>query len=190
MRTIAMDINPEIARQTLVDADQLYCAAEVATALDIMAQQITDKLAGKNPLVLCVMNGGVIVTGHLLTRLNFPLQQDYLHASRYRGATVGSKTVSWLHKPETPLAGRHVLLVDDILDEGYTLQAIIAWCREQDAASIHTAVLADKQHERKAGGVSSDFHTLQLPDRYVFGCGMDYKKYWRNAYGVYAVKGL
>lgn len=185
-----MDITPAQAKQAMTEADELYSAAAVNQALDIMAQQITAKLGDKNPLVLCIMNGGVIVTGHLLTRLQFPLQQDYLHASRYRGATSGSKTVSWLHKPETPLADRHVLLVDDILDEGYTLREIISWCETQGAASVHSAVLADKQHDRRIDGLACDFHALKLPDRYVFGCGMDYKKYWRNAHGVYAVKGL
>lgn len=185
-----MSITPEKAHQTMTDADQLYSATDIDQALDVMARQITQKLADKNPLVLCVMNGGVIVTGHLLTRLNFPLQQDYLQASRYQGETTGSKTVSWLHKPATPLAGRHVLLVDDILDEGYTLREIADWCREQGAASVYAAALTDKQHDRRIKGIACDFHALPLDDRYVFGFGMDYKKYWRNANGVYAVKGL
>jgi hypoxanthine phosphoribosyltransferase len=185
-----MDISTAKARQTMIEADELYSAKDVERALDLMAAEITAKLADKNPLVICIMNGGVIVTGHLLTRLHFPLQQDFLHASRYHGETTGSKTIRWLHKPETPLAGRHVLLVDDILDEGYTLHDIIEWCKTQGAASVHSAVLADKQHERRIDGIRCDFHALKLADRYVFGFGMDYKKFWRNANGIYAVKGL
>ncbi len=178
------------AARAMAEADLLYSAEDIALTLDKMAAEITAKLADKNPLVLCVMTGGVILTGHLLTRLAFPLEQDYLHATRYRGATSGSKTITWLHKPETSLAGRHVLLVDDILDEGYTLREITHWCREQGAASVHVAVLADKQHARRVDGVRRDFSALELPDRYVFGFGMDYKEYWRNANGIYAVKGL
>lgn len=185
-----MDITPEQAALALEEADLLHSAAEIAAVLDCMAEEITAELSGKNPLVLCVMTGGVIVTGHLLTRLDFPLEQDYLHATRYRGKTSGSKSITWLHKPDTPLKGRHVLLVDDILDEGYTLREIASWCREQGAASVKVAVLADKQHDRRVDGIERDFSALELVDRYVFGFGMDYKEYWRNANGIYAVKGL
>ncbi len=185
-----MSITPEEASRAMAEADLLYSAEEIAQALDVLATEITRALADKNPLVLCIMNGGVIVTGHLLTRLNFPLEQDYLHATRYRGATSGSKMIEWLHRPETSLADRHILLVDDILDEGYTLREIARWCREQGAASVNVAVLADKQHDRRVEGIACDFSALKLVDRYVFGFGMDYKEYWRNANGIYAVKGL
>lgn len=174
----------------MAEADLLYSAEEVASALDVLATEITAALGDKNPLLLCVMNGGVIVTGHLMTRLDFPLEQDYLHATRYRGATSGSHTITWLHKPDISLEGRHVLLVDDILDEGYTLREISRWCQIQGAASVHVAVLADKQHDRRVEDVVCDFSALHLVDRYVFGFGMDYKEYWRNANGIYAVKGL
>ncbi|OQX06017.1 MAG: hypoxanthine-guanine phosphoribosyltransferase [Thiothrix lacustris] len=185
-----MVITSADAALAMAEADLLYSAEDITVTLDKMAAEITAKLADKNPLVLCVMTGGVILTGHLLTRLAFPLEQDYLHATRYRGATSGSKTITWLHKPDTSLAERHVLLVDDILDEGYTLREITHWCREQGAASVNVAVLADKQHARRVDGVRRDFSALELPDRYVFGFGMDYKEYWRNANGIYAVKGL
>lgn len=185
-----MATTPEDAAYVMAEADLLHSAAEVAAMLDQMAAEITTALHDKNPLVLCVMTGGVIFTGHLLTRLAFPLEQDYLHATRYRGKTSGSKTITWLHKPDTPLKGRHVLLVDDILDEGYTLREISHWCQEQGAASVQVAVLADKQHDRRVDGIQRDFSAIELVDRYVFGFGMDYKEYWRNANGIYAVKGL
>ncbi len=183
-------ITSEQAARVLAEADLLHSPEEVSAMLDTMAAEITAKLADKSPLVLCVMTGGVIVTGHLLTRLGFPLEQDYLHATRYRGATSGSKTITWLHKPDTSLAGRHILLVDDILDEGYTLREISHWCRDQGAASVNVAVLADKQHDRRVEGIHRDFSAIELVDRYVFGFGMDYKEYWRNANGIYAAKGL
>jgi hypoxanthine phosphoribosyltransferase len=180
----------EQAQQVMAEADLIFSAADVATLLDSMAAEITATLADKRPLVLCVMNGGVITAGHLLTRLDFPLEQDYLHATRYRGATSGGKTITWLHEPETSLQGRHVLLVDDILDEGYTLREVARWCREQGAAQVYVAALAEKNHDRRVEGIACDFSALQLPDRYVFGFGMDYKEFWRNANGIYAVKGL
>ncbi len=185
-----MGITLAQANEAMAEADLLYSADDIANMLDVMAAEITAVLADKNPLVLCIMNGGVITTGHLLTRLNFPLEQDYLHATRYRGKTVGGKTLAWLRKPDANLAGRHVLLVDDILDEGYTLREIVQWCREQNAASVHVAALAEKMHDRRVDGIKCDFSALKLVDRYVFGFGMDYKEYWRNANGIYAVKGM
>jgi hypoxanthine phosphoribosyltransferase len=131
------------------------------------------------------MNGGLVLTAALLARLHFALRVDYMHATRYRERTSGSD-LHWKVEPSQDLAGKDVLVVDDILDEGYTLDAILAYCRRQSPASLRTAVLVRKMHSR---GVSPavDFIGLEVPDRYVFGYGMDYKGYWRNAPGIYAV---
>jgi hypoxanthine phosphoribosyltransferase len=155
-----------------------------------MAEAITRDLGDKLPVFYCVMNGGLITTGHLLTRLGFPLEVDYLHATRYRNEFRGGE-LFWRVSPEVPMAGRHVVIVDDILDEGATLAAILAYCEEAQAASVTTAVLVDKQHDRKAvPGLKADYCSLKVADRYVFGFGMDYKGYWRNAPGIFAPKGM
>lgn len=114
-----------------------------------------------------------------------PLRVDYLHATRYRGETSGAD-LQWRVEPVINLAGHDVLIIDDILDEGYTLDAIIDFCRLRQAASVSAAVLVRKQHQR---GVkpSVSYIGLDVPDRYVFGAGMDYKGYWRNAEGIFAV---
>jgi hypoxanthine phosphoribosyltransferase len=152
-----------------------------------MATEIGARLAESNPLCLCVMNGGVVPTGQLLPRLDFPLQLDYLHVTRYRGETRGGDT-HWLREPGLPLVGRTILVIDDILDQGLTLAAIVAHCQAQGAREVYTAVLADKQAPRAPGGLArADFTGLRLPDRYVFGYGLDYREYWRNAPGIYAV---
>jgi hypoxanthine phosphoribosyltransferase len=178
-----------MAQQVRDEADCLYSQAEVCVALDRMADQITARLRTANPLVLCVVNGGVIVCGALLERLDFPLRQDYLHATRYRSGTSGH-SVEWLRQPKAALAGETVLVVDDILDEGWTLSAILEHCRAQGAREVLAAVLVNKQHDRKAPGARADFIGLQAPDRYLFGYGMDYHEYWRNAPGIFAVKGM
>lgn len=166
-------------------AECLYDRARVEAALDRMAAQITRDMAGGEVVVLCVMNGGLVVCGALLTRLHFLLRVDYMHASRYRERTTGD-ALHWKVEPAQSLAGKDVLVVDDILDEGYTLEAIMRFCRQQAAASVRAAVLVQKQHDR---GVRPpvDYIGLRVPDRYVFGYGMDYKGYWRNAPGIYAV---
>jgi hypoxanthine phosphoribosyltransferase len=143
-------------------------------------------LAECNPLLLCVLNGGIPTFGKLLTRLTMPLTIDSINASRYQNQTSGG-SIDWLLKPQTPLNGRTVLVVDDILDEGITLQAICDYCREQAAAAVYSAVLVDKilDHEKP---ISADFIGLTVENRYLFGYGMDYKGYLRNAPGIYACK--
>jgi len=165
----------------------LHGPEAVTAALDRMAGEITAALDGTLPIVLCVLNGGIIPTGHLLTRLAFPLETDYLHATRYRGKTTGEREIAWLCKPHLPLQGRTVLLVDDILDEGHTLKAISAFCRDSGAERVYTAVLVEKHHDRRVAGMIADFIGLAVEDHYVFGCGMDYKGYLRNLNGIYTL---
>jgi len=169
-------------------ADCLYTREQVEQAVDEMAVAVSQRLAGSNPVILSVLIGGIIPTAALLTRLDFPLQVDYVHASRYREKTTGGR-MHWLRQPPD-LAGRSVLLVDDILDEGHTLKSIASACREAGADEVLTAVLVDKQVQRNDGLKQADFAGVTVPNRYVFGCGMDYKGYLRNLPGIYAVKGM
>ncbi len=179
----------EEATRVLKQADCLFDKAEVDAAIDALAAAITTRLAASNPILLCVMNGALVVMGELLTRLQFPLQVDYLHASRYREKLSGAD-LQWKARPTTPLAGRTVLIVDDILDEGDTLVKIREYCLQQGAAQVFSAVLIDKQHDRRHPMLPrADFTGLEAPDRYLFGYGMDYKGYLRNAPGIYAVAG-
>lgn len=169
------------------NAQCLYDEKQIAAALDTMAAQISDRLADKNPLLLCVMNGGIILTGHLAPRLKFPLQLDYIHATRYREQLTGSD-LHWRVTPSASLQDRVVLVLDDIFDEGETLAAIHHWCLAQGAAEVCSAVLVDKQHDRKTAAIKqADFTALYADDKYLFGYGMDYKGYWRNAPGIFAV---
>jgi hypoxanthine phosphoribosyltransferase len=152
-----------------------------------MASAIARKLTGQNPLLICVMNGGVVLYGKLLGRLNFPLQCDYIHATRYREQLAGSE-LHWIAGPHADPAGRTVVLVDDILDEGMTLEALVRYYHERGAAAVYSAVLTVKDRNRSTD-IKADFTGLTVPDRYVFGYGMDYKGYLRNAPGIYAEKG-
>lgn len=176
-------LNEAIA--VMAEADRLYALDDVTAACDRMAAAINHDLAGREVIVLCIMNGGLVTTGMLLPRLTMPLRVDYLHATRYREQTAGAD-LHWRVEPSNDLSGRHVLVIDDILDEGYTLDAIMAFCHDQEAASVSAAVLAQKEHTR---GVRPPvaYIGMRVPDRYVFGAGMDYKGYWRNAAGIYAV---
>jgi hypoxanthine phosphoribosyltransferase len=165
-------------------AELLHNQAAIDDALDTMATQINQLLVGRDPLVLCVMNGGLITAGHLLTRLTIPLTIDAINASRYQNKTVG-KEIEWLIKPRVSLKDRTILIIDDILDAGITLAAIYDFCLKEGASSVYTAVLLNKELTHKKP-ITADFVGLHVPDRYVFGYGMDYKGYWRNANGIYA----
>ena len=182
-------MNPAEIIQVQAEADLIYSYEEVEAAIKKMSREITAVLADKNPVILCLMIGGIIPTGKLLPSLNFPLQVEYVHVSRYRGRTRGG-ALHWIRKPTISLQDRHVLIVDDILDEGTTLMAIVEECKNNQAKTIHTAVLADKQLDKERKFKKADFTGVTVPDRYVFGYGMDYKEYLRNAPGIYAVKEL
>jgi len=182
-------VTAEQAWQVYLESDLLFDADQVQGALDRMATDIRGNLERLDPLLLCVMNGGLFTLSELARRLPFPLQMDYLQATRYRGRTTGGE-VAWLARPQHALAGRHVLVVDDILDEGHTLAAILNYCHEAGAASVRSAVLVRKNHSRRAEGARADYIGLEVPDRYVFGCGMDYHDYLRNIPAIHAVRGM
>lgn len=162
----------------------LFSRAEVEAALDKLVPALAVEYADKTPLVLGVMNGALSTLGYLLPRMPFLMEVDYVHATRYRGAEQGGELV-WKAKPETSLLGRHVLLVDDILDQGITLSLIREYCLEAGASSVKTLVLGEKQIPGFKAPIAADFCGLHLPNLHVFGYGMDYQGYWRNAPGIF-----
>ncbi len=172
----------------LASADCLFTKLEVQAAVKHMSARIEKDLQDKTPLVLCVMTGGLIPSCMLLEHMNFLLEIDYIHATRYQEKTSGG-VLDWRVKPSKSLEGRHVLIIDDILDEGITLKEIVAYCKDNNAASVRTAVLTIKHHGRPHA-IEADYVGLELPNRYVFGCGMDYKGYFRNLFEIYAVHGM
>ncbi len=174
------------ARALLAGAELIHSAAAVQTALEEVAGRIRTKLADKNPLVLCVMTGGLIFCGQLLPKLEFPLDFDYLHATRYGAETQGGK-ISWRSAPWISVKDRTVLVVDDILDEGVTLAAVKESLKRLGAAEVLLAVFADKLNGKQKP-VLADFVGLTVPDRFVFGYGMDAGGAWRNLPAIYAMK--
>lgn len=176
------------ANRVLAEADLLASMETVDRAISRMATDITLRLSNSRPVFLCVMNGGLIFAGQLLSRLIFPLEIDYVHVTRYGHATSGG-VITWLARPQINLYGRSVVLLDDILDEGATIASIADYCRQQGASEVLMAVMVDKRHDRKITvGFKADFTGLEIEDRFLFGCGLDYQGYWRNAPGIYAVK--
>jgi len=181
-------LSADAAQRILDEADLVVPEQDAAAAVRRVAAEISMAMRETHPLVLSVMGGAVIFTGHLLPLLHFPLEFDYLHVTRYGDTTTGGE-LSWIVAPRAPIAGRTVLVVDDILDEGITLAAVKQRLLEQGARDCRIAVFADKDLGR-GKPVTADFVGVRLPDRYVFGFGMDVKGAWRNLPAVYAVKAL
>jgi hypoxanthine phosphoribosyltransferase len=172
--------------QLLENSETIFTEAEVETVLHRLADEVTQALAHANPLVLCVMTGATVFAGKLLPMLHFSLEFDYVQATRYLNRTHGEDIV-WKMPPGNNVRGRVVLLLDDILDEGHTLHAVREACLRAGAESVSIAVLAEKDTGREKP-IHADFTGLTVPNRYVFGCGMDVHGWWRNLPEIRALK--
>jgi hypoxanthine phosphoribosyltransferase len=181
-------MNPEFTA-ALARAERIHDRPAIERAIATMAVRIRNDYAGDVPLYLTVMQGGLPFAGQLALELGgrgLDVEFDYLHATRYRSGTTGGD-LAWKHRPATPLRGRRVLLVDDIVDEGHTLAAVRAWCIAEGARDVRIATLAVKQHGRCVPGLYADYAGVDVPDRYVFGYGMDYHEQGRNLPAIYAL---
>ncbi len=172
--------------RVLNDAERLFDRETIDRAVDQLAVRVSVQLYERNPLLMCVMKGGVSLTGDLLRRLHFPLELDFLHATRYADTTHGGELI-WRVEPSAECRGRDVLVVDDILDGGTTLAAVRDRLHDLGARNVLTAVLVRKRLARTRP-IDADFVAVECPDRYIFGRGMDYQGYWRNLAEIYAVK--
>ena len=177
----------QYAKDVLASAEILFSAEEVDKAVTRVAQEITEKLGDTMPLLLCVMTGGVPFAADLMAKLNFPLEFDYLHVTRYGQETSGG-ALSWRSAPWTSVKDRTVIVLDDILDEGMTLAAIVERLKELGAKACYTAVATEKLNGKKKP-IKADFVALTVPDRFVFGFGMDVRGHFRNLPAIYAMKG-
>ncbi len=178
--------DPAEYRRVLDESDLICSEAEVNEAYRRLAEEIAEVYRGKSPLILPVMVGGMITAARILERLDFPLSIDYVHVTRYRGSTRG-RTLEWLAHPSSDVKARSVLVVDDILDEGVTLSAIIEHFQALGAEDVRCAVLVDKQLNRSRVLPEADFVGLEVEERFLFGCGMDYRGFFRNLPGIYAL---
>lgn len=173
------------AWQILHSAERLVSASEIDATLHRLAREIAARIADRTPLVLTVMGGAVVFSGQLLPLLAFPLEFDYLHVTRYGDTTRGGH-LQWKVRPRVPVRNRTVLVLDDILDEGITLAAIRDGMLAEGAKEVYSAVFADKSigHSKP---IAADFVGITVPNRYVFGFGMDVHGIWRNLPEIYAL---
>jgi len=172
--------------QYLEGSDLIFNEQLLLQTVHSLAALITTECESDFPIVLSVMNGALVFAGQLVPHLAFPLELDYIHATRYQGGVEG-KEVTWLVRPSKSLNNRNVLILDDILDKGMTLKAIVDDCYLNGAKQVKVAVLLEKElTETKP--IKADYSGLKVPDRYVFGFGMDVNGLWRNLPAIYALK--
>ena len=170
----------------LRDSELVASADEVGAAVRRLAAEIGGALGERYPLVLAVMGGAVVFAGQILPLLRFPLDFDYVHASRYGAQTRGTQ-VQWRVRPPELVKGRTLLVLDDILDHGETMATIRDGLMALGAENVHCAVLVEKKLQMKKP-ITPDFVGIRIPDRFVFGCGMDARGYWRNLPEIRALK--
>ena len=180
-------MNKKDAQRILDEADLICSAEEVEAAVKRMATDITAILKDEFPIILSVMGGAAVFTGQLLPKLEFPLEFGAIEVTRYNNTTSG-REISWRLPPRENVRGRAVLVVDDILDEGITLAAIRLKLLDMGAKHVYAAVFADKAIGREKPA-TADFIGISVPDRYVFGYGMDAYGVWRNLPAIYALRG-
>lgn len=183
-----MSAAPSELSAALRSAQVVHDRVVIEAAIARMGDQITRALEGERALFLTVLHGGLMFAGPLALAIGCDLEFDYVHATRYRGGTRGGE-LHWLRKPQSVMRGRTVILADDILDEGHTLAALRDACLAEGARRVLIAALCEKRHGRRVPGLAADFVGVQVPDRYVFGYGMDYHEQGRNLPAIYALSG-
>ena len=180
-------INVAELQQVQENADLVFSADQISIAVEKIALELEGKIKDKNPIIICVMNGGLVFTSDLLRIIQCPSRLDYLQVARYRDKTVGG-SLHWHKEPQLPLSDQTVVLVDDIYDEGYTLEEVVSYCERKGAREVITAVLLLKEKPNRKVSMQPHIYGLEVNDRYVFGYGMDYKGYLRNLPAIYAIK--
>ena len=173
--------------QSIKDSsDMMFSSAQIKTAVENIGLQLEKKIYQKNPVMLCVMNGGLVFSADLMRSLDSDVRLDYLHVARYLDNTVGG-SLHWLKEPKLPLQDQVVVIADDIYDEGYTMEELVSYCKRQGAREVITVVLLLKNKVSRNIKLKPDLFGLQVEDRYVYGYGMDYQGHLRNVPDIYAI---
>lgn len=174
-------------QEVLDKATKFISAEEINLALDKIASEMNQTLVDSNPIFVCVLHGAIVAFGNLLPRLNFHLEVDYAHVTRYMGKTSGGEIV-WKAKPVCDFNNRNVVVFDDIFDGGITLAVLKKYFLEQGASKVYTATLIDKRKPREQEELQEvDFYGIAIEDKFIFGYGLDYDDYLRNTKDIYVV---
>ena len=182
------NITPEFIKEVFDKSSVFVTQDQLEQSFDALASEIEGKHKKDNPIAVCVMNGGLFIASEIVKRLRFPLQVDYIHASRYRNEYSGSQTLNWVKTPNIDPTGRVVILFDDILDGGLTLAEVRRYYQDRGAKKVLTAAMLDKKAPREKGGLlQADYYGVEVENEFLFGFGLDYHGYLRNVPAIHAV---
>ncbi|MCL6599348.1 hypoxanthine phosphoribosyltransferase [Alicyclobacillus macrosporangiidus] len=157
----------------------LFSEEEILACVDRMGQQLSADYDGKNPLFICVLKGAVLFMADLVKRVTIPLEMDFMATSSYGAASKSSGVVRILKDLERPVEGRHVVIVEDIIDTGLTLAYLKEVLLHRRAASVKVAALFDKPEGRKLE-IEADYRGFVVPNEFIVGYGLDYAERYRN----------
>lgn len=153
---------------------------EVNRRISEVAAQISRDYEGRSVHLICVLKGGVFFTCELAKRLTVPVSLDFMSVSSYGDDTKSSGVVRIVKDLDESLAGKDVLIVEDIIDSGRTLSYLIEVLKQREPASIHLCTLLDKPERRVKKQVKVDYTCFTIPDEFVVGYGLDYAQKYRN----------
>lgn len=158
---------------------ELLSEQKIKEAVEKMGAQITSDYKGKELVLICILKGSIIFTADLMRAIDLPLKIDFLAASSYGSGTQSSGTITIKKDIDTDIKGKHVLLVEDIIDSGNTLSRLKKMFSEREAASVKICTMLDKPARRETE-ISPDYCGYTVPDEFVVGCGLDFDEYYRN----------
>ncbi len=150
----------------------LLTRAEIEAGIDKLAAEIRRDYLGKNPILICILKGSFIFTADLIRRLNFPLEVDFVQLSSYGGSRESSGKIKVVQRLRSPVEGRHVVVVDDIVDTGLTVAFLLDYLRKKKPASLRLCALTDKPSRRQVS-VTIDYLGFTVPDVFIVGYGLD-----------------
>ena len=178
---VTLDISHSIRRLVMKEIiDVMIPENTIQKRIEEIAEEISRDYAGLTVTLICVLKGGVIFFSDLARKLNVDIEMDFIVVSSYENAPETSGTVKIVKDIAQPVTGKHVLLVEDILDTGHTLSQLMRHLSEQQPASLKICTLLDKPDRRVVACVIPEYTGFVIPDQFVIGYGLDYKQRYRQ----------
>jgi len=151
---------------------------EIKKRVKEIAEEIKKDYKDKNPLLIGILKGGVVFLSDLIRNLNFPHEVEFIRVSSYGSKSISDGKIKWIMKPQMEIKGRHVIIVEDIIDTGYTLKKIYEEIKKEEPLSCKICVFLDKFERRKVN-IHLDYVGFRVPNFFLVGYGLDFNEKFR-----------
>ena len=165
----------------------LFTKDEIATTVSRLAAEISRDYQTKHPILIAVLKGSFVFLADLIRQLDFPLEIEFVRLSSYGRGTESSGKIRVIQRPQSEIKGRHVLVIEDIIDTGFTSVFLLDYLNRKKPASLKLCVLTDKPSRRQVP-VNIDYRGLTVPDKFIVGYGIDWDEKFRYLPDIYAVE--